>query len=105
MEKKILITGNLGYIGIELAKFLKNKNKDLFLIGYDTGFFIKNKFVNFNSKNYVDHQVKSDIRTRNFKELEKFKIDTIIHLSAISNDPMGSFFVRPTREINTIYSN
>ena len=104
MEKKILITGNLGYIGIELAKFLKNKNKDLFLIGYDTGFFIKNKFVNFNSKNYVDHQVKSDIRTRNFKELEKFKIDTIIHLSAISNDPMGSFFVRPTREINTIYS-
>ena len=31
-------------------------------------------------------------------------IDCIIHLSAVSNDPIGSFFQKPTKEINLIYS-
>lgn len=104
-SKKILITGNLGYVGVVLAKYLKKKKKNLFLIGYDVGYFNNNWFLKSESKKkYVDYQIRTDIRDQNFKELEKFKIDTIIHLAAVSNDPMGNFFKRPTREINTIYS-
>jgi nucleoside-diphosphate-sugar epimerase len=103
-SKKILITGNLGYVGVELVKYLKKKNKKLFLIGYDTGYFNKNWFFNSSSKSEVDYQIRSDIRDQKFSILKKFNIDTIIHLSAVSNDPMGNFFVRPTREINTIFS-
>ena len=44
MKKVILVTGNLGYIGIELTKFLKKKNKNLFIIGYDVGYFKSNFF-------------------------------------------------------------
>ena len=103
-SKIILITGNLGYVGVELVKFLKKKNKKLFIIGYDVGFYSKNFFQKIDNKKYVDYQIKSDVRDQKFENLKKFKIDTVIHLAAVSNDPMGSFFIRPTREINTIYS-
>ena len=41
MKKKILITGNLGYLGVELVKFLRSKYRDILIIGYDTGYFKK----------------------------------------------------------------
>ena len=103
-NKIILITGNLGYIGFELAKYLKEKDKKLFIIGYDIGYYSKNFFQESNIKKYIDYQIHSDLRDQNFKELEKFKIDTIFHLAAVSNDPMGSFFTKPTKEINTVSS-
>jgi nucleoside-diphosphate-sugar epimerase len=104
-QKKILITGNLGYVGVELVKFLKKQDKNLFLIGYDVGYFKKNWFTQSLKKNkYIDHQITSDIRANNFRSLSSLKIDTIIHLAAVSNDPMGNFFIKPTREINTIYT-
>ena len=105
-KQTILITGNLGYIGVELSKHLKKKSRSFYIIGYDTGYFLKNSINKKNplNKNNVDLQIFSDIRKSNFKKLNKIKIDTIIHLSAISNDPMGNFFVKPTRQINTYYS-
>ena len=78
-NKIILITGNLGYIGFELAKYLKEKDKKLFIIGYDIGYYSKNFFQESNIKKYIDYQIHSDLRDQNFKDLEKFKIDTIFH--------------------------
>ncbi len=104
-DKTVLITGNLGYIGVELSSYLKKKYKQIFLIGYETGYFLKNsinkkKLVNKN----IDLQIFSDLRDLNYGQLDNIKIDTVIHLAAISNDPMGNFFTKPTRQINTIYS-
>jgi nucleoside-diphosphate-sugar epimerase len=106
MKKVILITGNQGYIGVELVKYLKKKNKNIFLLGYDTGYFKKNWFLKpkIKKNNKVNFQIQKDLRAKNFKTLERFKIDSIIHLSAVSNDPMGNSFKKPTREINTIYT-
>ena len=38
-SKIVLITGNLGYVGVELVKHLKLNDKNLFIIGYDTFYF------------------------------------------------------------------
>ena len=37
---KYFITGNLGYIGPVLCDFIKRNDKDAFIIGYDTGYFL-----------------------------------------------------------------
>ena len=62
-DKTVLITGNLGYIGVELSSYLKKKYKKIFLIGYETGYFLRNsinkkKLVNKN----IDLQIFSDLR-------------------------------------------
>lgn len=104
-SKIVLITGNLGYVGVELVKHLKLNDKNLFIIGYDTFYFKDDIFKkSSNQKKFVDYQINSDIRGQNFRSLNFFNIDTIIHLAAISNDPMGNSFVKPTREINNLYS-
>ena len=36
---RILITGNMGYVGPVLTRFLRENLKDAELIGYDAGFF------------------------------------------------------------------
>ena len=36
---RILITGNMGYVGPALVRHLRNTVKDAELIGYDAGFF------------------------------------------------------------------
>lgn len=102
-KKNILITGNLGYVGIELTKYLKRK-KNINLIGFDINYFKKDKFNISSINKYVDYQINDDIRRKDFKILKQFEIDTIIHLAAISNDPMGNFFLNPTREINIIFT-
>lgn len=96
--KTYLITGNLGYIGVELTKKLK-KNPCI-VIGVDNNYFSKtlNKQNEFSPKQNVDIQYNCDIRDINFKQLNK--VDCVIHLSAVSNDPIGNYFQKPTKEIN-----
>jgi len=94
---KILITGNLGYIGPVLSEYL-NKN---YLIGYDAGFFHKNSIFKKNKKDKnINNQIFGDIRKIKKKDLNK--VDAVIHLAAISNDPMGNQFIKATEEINVI---
>lgn len=104
-KKTILITGNLGYIGVELTKYLKKQNINNYLIGYDTGYFLKDSLnkKKLSNKN-IDFQIYSDLREKKFESLKNFNVDTVIHLSAISNDPMGNSFIKPTRQINTLYT-
>ncbi len=96
---RILITGNLGYIGSELVKYFKKNFDNYFIIGYDTAFFShcitsKGPVPEVN----VDLQYFGDIRF--FPEKILDGVDVVINLAAISNDPMGNKFADITREIN-----
>ena len=96
---KILVTGNLGYIGPILGKFLKTESDNIELIGVDTGFFqpiLIDPYLNYDF--YYDKQLYKDVRDIKSSDLES--IDAVIHLAAVSNDPMGKLFEDATKDIN-----
>lgn len=96
---KILITGNLGYVGSELVKILRKKYPDAELIGFDIGFFAKqltNKI--FAPEIFIDRQIYGDVR--NFPEELLEGVDTVVQLAAISNDPIGNKFEEVTLDVN-----
>jgi len=100
---KILVTGNAGYIGPVLVKHLKNSRKNLEIIGYDQGYFTHclTDTPYLPEFNY-DEQYWGDLRDFPFEILGD--IDVVIHLAAISNDPMGNKFEKITNEINYLSS-
>lgn len=97
--KRVLITGNLGYVGPEVGKYLRNRHPNIHIIGYDTGFFAHSlSGVSLHPENYLNQQIFGDIREFNSDYLNG--VDAVIHLSAISNDPMGNEFEHVTNEVN-----
>jgi nucleoside-diphosphate-sugar epimerase len=93
---KILITGNLGYVGPVVSNYLEKKIKKAKIFGYDNGYFYKN-ILNKNKLKNVQQTI-GDIRKIKSNYIKKF--DTIIHLAAISNDPIGNNFKKVTNDIN-----
>jgi len=96
---KILITGNLGYVGSELVKLLRKSYPDAFIVGYDIGYFssqLTNKFVS--PEIFIDQQIFGDVR--NFPEEILKDVDTVIQLAALSNDPIGNKFESATYDVN-----
>ncbi len=97
--KKILISGNLGYIGPVLVNYLRNKYPTHELVGYDLGLFSHINSVNsLISDIKLNSQIYGDVRNVNEQIFEN--VDAIVYLAAISNDPMGNKFEKPTMEIN-----
>jgi len=97
--KKVIVLGNLGYIGPILVQYLRSLSKNLEIIGYDTGFFqgcLLNPEHNYDR--YLSQQIYGDIRLFNNKILEN--TDAIICLAAISNDPIGDIYEKQTTDIN-----
>lgn len=95
----ILITGNMGYVGSVLVKHLKSDEQNSKLIGFDTGYF-QNCLTGTKilpEKN-IDYQFIGDIREISPDILEG--IDHIVHLAAISNDPIGNEFEDITMSVN-----
>lgn len=99
---KILILGNLGYIGPVLVKHLRKSFPESYLIGYDNAYFatclLRDEIL---PEVKLDAQYYGDVRDFSSEFFEKEKIDVVIQLAAISNDPMGTSFETPTFEINT----
>jgi nucleoside-diphosphate-sugar epimerase len=96
---KILVTGNLGYVGSELTKTLRKTYPHAQLVGFDSGFFAKqltNKF--YSPEIYLDQQVFGDVR--DFPEEILDGVDTVVQLAAISNDPIGNKFEEVTFDVN-----
>ncbi|MCP5005008.1 MAG: SDR family oxidoreductase [Planctomycetes bacterium] len=96
---KILITGNMGYIGPCVAQRLRASYPDATLVGVDKGFFancLTNAAILPECR--VDVQYFADVRKFPHEMLED--TDAIVHLAAISNDPMGKKFEEVTNEIN-----
>jgi nucleoside-diphosphate-sugar epimerase len=98
-EKNILIVGNLGYIGAVLTPYLKKKSFPYKLIGLDNAYFSGCLINPFHTTDYLlDHQIYLDVRHLNINNMPK--VDTVIYLAAISNDPMGNIYEIPTYDIN-----
>lgn len=99
--ENILIIGNLGYVGPVLVKHLRHSFPTSKLNGFDTGYFsgcLVNPEVQDES-NVLDSQAYGDVRYLSEKSFEA--VDHVIYLAAISNDPMGHAFEKPTLDINT----
>jgi nucleoside-diphosphate-sugar epimerase len=96
---KILITGNLGYVGSELVKTLRRNNPHDQLLGFDIGYFAKHLTSrDIAPEVYIDHQFYGDVRQFPEKLLEG--VDAVVQLAAISNDPIGNKFEKVTLEVN-----
>ncbi len=90
---KILITGNLGYIGSVMSNILTKQGHEV--IGYDIGYFkdcITSKYIP------LKKQINKDLRKLEESDLEN--IDCVIHLASLSNDPLGAFMPELTEQIN-----
>lgn len=96
---KILVTGNMGYIGPCVVSHLRSCYPDAELIGLDVGYFagcLTSNGLFPECKVSVQHF--ADIRNISPNLLKN--IDTVVHLAGISNDPMGKAFEDVTLEIN-----
>jgi len=96
---KILITGNMGYVGPVVARYLRSQYSDLELIGYDAGFFgLSLTGAEKLPETRFDRQYFGD--TRDIPAELLSGVDAVVHLAAVSNDPMGKAFEQVTAEIN-----
>ena len=97
MDMKVFLTGHKGYVGRKLSQILLNANHEV--VGCDIEYFPSNMSNEQQDKN-IEHIVslKKDIRdlTRN----DLLGCDAVIHLAALSNDPLGDISATITNEIN-----
>lgn len=91
--KRILVTGNHGYIGSVMAPHLQRAGYEV--VGLDTDYFIDCTLVPDTAR--IPTLVK-DIRSLTADDVRGF--DAVIHLAALSNDPIGNLNAGWTREIN-----
>jgi len=96
---KVLITGNLGYIGPIVARHLRRTHPDATLVGYDSAFFaLCMTGAEMLPERLLDAQYYGDVREIPDHLLDG--VDAVIHLAAVSNDPMGKRFEQVTDDIN-----
>ena len=96
---KILITGNLGYVGAWLSRYLRAQYPHAYIAGYDIGYFQQCiTTTGFAPERVLNAQFYGDVR--NFDENLLKGFDHLIHLAAISNDPIGNKFEEVTLDVN-----
>jgi nucleoside-diphosphate-sugar epimerase len=92
MLLKVLVTGNKGYVGSVITEELFKQKFDV--LGLDVGFFPKG----FVESKYDVNTINKDVR--DIEEADIQDCDAIIHLAALSNDPLGELDSSLTNEIN-----
>lgn len=96
---KILLTGNLGYVGSVLTRHLRDVWPDAELVGFDAGYFAHCLTgVNSIPERALNAQFYGDLRNFDVDVLRG--VDAVVNLAAISNDPMGKEFEAVTLDVN-----
>lgn len=96
---RILITGNMGYIGPSVVRTLRSAYPSAELIGYDAGYMAHCLTgAHFLPERLLDRQIFGDVR--DLPEDALRGVDAVIHLAAVSNDPMGKAYEAVTEEVN-----
>jgi nucleoside-diphosphate-sugar epimerase len=90
---KVFATGHRGYIGAHLVDVLKQAGHTV--IGCDIGLF---EGCNWEPMVAPDREITKDVRSVDARDLDG--CDCVMHLAAISNDPMGEMDPQLTFDIN-----
>jgi nucleoside-diphosphate-sugar epimerase len=90
---KVLITGDRGYIGAVMVRYLSERGHDV--TGLDTDYYFDGDF-GLPPEDYP--RLRKDIRDVTAEDLAGY--DAIVHLAALSNDPLGSLREEWTYGIN-----
>ena len=99
MSPRILITGNMGYVGPGVVQHLRRTFPTAELIGYDLGFFAQCLTgPDRLPESRLDRQVFGDVRQ--VPDALLAGVTAVVHLAAISNDPMGNLYEDVTMAIN-----
>jgi nucleoside-diphosphate-sugar epimerase len=95
---KVLVTGNNGYIGTVMVPMLQAEGFEV--AGLDSDLFSSCVFGNSVITGAIAKipYLKKDIRDIERSDLDGF--DAVVHLCALSNDPLGNLNPRVTYEIN-----
>ena len=90
---KLLVTGDLGYIGSVLVPILVQRGYEV--VGLDVGYFADCLLSEVTEKH---QRISKDLRDISADDVRG--IDAIIHLAGLSNDPAGEFQPELTEQVN-----
>jgi nucleoside-diphosphate-sugar epimerase len=93
MPERVLVTGHNGYIGSVMVPVFLQAGYEV--IGYDTGYFRECTII---PDTCEVPTINKDIRDLSAEDLEGFQ--AVVHLAALSNDPIGNLRQNWTEEIN-----
>ena len=93
---RVLVTGQLGYIGAVLVPMMLDQGYQV--IGLDSDLFERCSFGDFRFPDIPS--IRKDIRDVSSKDFDGLEIDAVIHLAGLSNDPLGDLDSKLTLEIN-----
>jgi nucleoside-diphosphate-sugar epimerase len=92
---RVLVTGHKGYIGTIMTPLLLKAGHDV--VGYDSDLYRRCTYPEGGAIADVP-MLEKDTRSIDAQDLRGF--DAVIHLAALSNDPLGNLNPRITYEIN-----
>lgn len=96
---RILVTGNLGYVGPGVVRYLRESREHAWIAGLDAGYFAHCLTgVGASPERLLDVQYYADVRSVSADAFEG--VDAIVHLAGVSNDPIGNTFEDVTLAIN-----
>ncbi len=96
---RVIITGNMGYVGSVLSRHLRRRLPQATLVGLDAGLFASCLTgAAAAPEGVLDRQILADVRDVGADVFAG--ADAVVHLAAVSNDPMGSRFEAVTDAIN-----
>jgi len=94
---RILLTGSKGYIGTVMAPRLQAEGHDI--VGLDSDYYAR---CTFGSLEQDFKTIRKDVRDMELSDLAGF--DAVVHLAALSNDPLGDLNPQLTYDINHLAS-
>jgi len=92
---RVVVTGNLGYVGTVMTPLLSEQEFEVW--GIDTGYY-RDCLLGPVERTGVARQLHKDLRDVTVDDLHG--ADAIVHLGALSNDPTGELNPKLTEEIN-----